>query len=124
MNKIAFEGFARRASDTKVVASEFEALCTAEGVTHLALFDALAKHIALGYSDSGWSFQQADAAMNNLWGLLISQVKGGGWEIPEYFYAVYEAFDAGEHRHSGDPDSINPEEQYTKPRIAALLDKT
>lgn len=123
MTSSAIEAFALRAIEAEVIESEFEALCSAEGVTDLALFDALARQIALGYNGATWSFEQADVAMNRLWALLTSRATTDGWEIPKYFYAVYEAFDAGEYHHSGDAESVDPEMQYTRPLIAALLSK-
>lgn len=84
----------------------------------LALLNQLACHIARGYSTGTWSFADADAAMNHLWAFLCSQ---NDFDIPPYFYSVYEAFDAGEYYHSGDGREVSPEERYTKPLIRKIL---
>ena len=99
MNNNALKAFARHAAEGKVEGGDFEALCKSENLTEFKLFDALASLIAHGYVVTTWSFDDADAAMNRLWGFLTDTVKGDGWDYPKYFYSVYEAFDAGEFHH-------------------------
>lgn len=101
----------------------FDELRVSTGMSGPTLLDAVAEHIAKGYNAGQWSFLDADTAMNRLWGFLMSRVASHDWLIPEYFDAVYLAFDAGEYQHRGDDSSVNPEHRYTKPQIAELLRK-
>ncbi|NKF24108.1 hypothetical protein [Solimonas marina] len=118
MKSGSLESFARSVVDNVVSAIALQDLCAVHSVGMLALLDQLAGHIARGYSTDVWSFADADAAMNHLWAFLCSQKD---FEIPSYFYSVYEAFDAGEYCHSGGAQDVSPEERYTKPLIEAIL---
>lgn len=114
----SLESFARSVIDAVVPSAVFNELCTIRAADMSGLLDQLARHIAQGYRDGAWSFEDADGAMNNLWAFLCSQKD---FEIPPYFYGVYEAFDAGEYYHSGDTHDVLPVERYTKPLIEKIL---
>jgi len=118
MKADSLESFARSVVDAVVPVAAFQELCTARSVDMLPLLDQLAAHIARGYSRGSWSFTDADAAMNHLWAFLCSQKD---FEVPPYFYSVYDAFDAGEYYHPGDGRDVSPEERYTKPLIEKIL---
>lgn len=121
MKQEALEEFARSIVDAVVPNAEFEALCALRSVNVSALLDQLAGHIAHGYREGSWSFEDADGAMNHLWAFLCSRKD---FEIPPYFYSVYEAFDAGEYYHSGDMHDVSPEERYTRPLIEKILGRS
>ncbi|WP_020647662.1 hypothetical protein [Solimonas variicoloris] len=118
MKNDSLEQFARSVIDEAVPSAAFEQLCVLRSAGTLEILDQIANHIAYGYSRGNWSFEDADAAINHLWAFLCSQKD---FEIPPYFYSVYEAFDAGEYYHAGDRRDISPEDRYTKPLIEKIL---
>lgn len=115
------ERYLRGVVGTVVDEKAFDALCASEGKNAVETLDALARHIARGYNHGSWTFTDADSAITSLWGFLITRASREDWIVPAFFFAVYEAFDAGEYHHAEDSRSVDPEERYTKPVIAALV---
>lgn len=83
-----------------------------------AFFDRFAQRIAHDYHSEKLSFEVADCAMNSLSSYCLSQYEVS---LPSYAQEVYFAFDAGEFRHQGDCDSVDPEAKYTRPQIRAIV---
>ena len=118
MKRDSIETFARSVVDAVVPTAAFDELCALRSGDMSRLLDQLAHHIAQGYRKGIWSFEDADGAMNHLWAYLCSQKD---FEIPPFFYSVYEAFDAGEYYYSRDACDVSPEERYTRPLIEEIL---
>lgn len=85
-----------------------------------AFLDAFARRVAHEYADGRLSFEVADAAMNALNVYVLHQYNV---TLPSYAEDVYSAFDAGEFRHNGDDVDVDPEEKYTRPEIASLVNR-
>ena len=70
---------------------------------------------SLGYAD-------ADHIMNWVWSYITGWLaRGGGSDAPQPSFSIYEAVDAGEYRHKGDSDQVDPVEKYTLPSLRAVL---
>ena len=87
------------------------------------LLEELSYAVASRYSANEIDFEVADALMNALWALCVSEEF---WEdndrtIPPVTNAVYLAFDAGEYCRETDPPGTDPEIKYTGPLIEAFL---
>jgi hypothetical protein len=87
------------------------------------LLDDVSYLVARRYSAKEISFEDADAIINALWSICVSEEFWADHDrtIPTITNAVYLAFDAGEYRHTSDPASIDPEVKYTRSLIDALI---
>jgi hypothetical protein len=79
------------------------------------LYNALSLRIARLFLDELMSFEEADAAMNQLNTIWIDDVIK--YDFPEPAYSVYLAFDSGEFS----SDNQDPIEAYTKPKLRKLM---
>lgn len=93
------------------------------GVSPGAMLDELGHFVAVEYSDAKMTYEEADTIMNAAFGVSVTEEfwAENDSTIPPTMYEVYEAFDAGEYYHHGDPREIDPELKYTKPLIAKFL---
>lgn len=87
------------------------------------LLDELSYFIASRYSANEIDFEVADAVMNALWAVCVSDEFWADYDrtIPPATNAVYLAFDAGEYYRETDPPGTYPKFKYTKPLIDAFL---
>jgi hypothetical protein len=87
------------------------------------LLDELSYVVASRYSVNEIDFAVADAVMNALWALCVSEEFWADHDrtIPPVTNAVYLAFDAGEYYRETDPPGTDPEVKYTRPLIDAFL---
>ncbi|MBP0463587.1 hypothetical protein J5Y09_06670 [Roseomonas sp. PWR1] len=81
-----------------------------------AALNGLALHLADGFSKGVFDFHFSSGVVNVLW----PNVAAAAPPLPEVFYGVFEAFDAGEYDHG---DGKDPVETYTRPAIVDLLSK-
>ncbi len=81
------------------------------------ILDEVSMFVAQEYLEHRMSFDDADLIMNNVWGLAVALDANFG----QITYTVYQAFDAGEYRHSGDGPDVDLEKTYTVPAIKKLL---
>lgn len=107
--------------DGHVVPSEFAALRNSAKLSDNDLFDALAKEIALKFSEGTWSLEDSDAAINHLFAFHMSD---GSSKASTFFHSVFLAFDDGEHDHFCATGGRNPAELYTRPALARILGST
>ena len=77
-----------------------------------SLLDKIAMFLAHGFHQDLLSFEFCDAIVNDLSGLVNFT------ELPELFFDVYCAFDAGEYRTKPEEDPLT---DYTRPIIARII---
>jgi hypothetical protein len=87
------------------------------------LLDEFSYIVASRYSANEIDFEEADAMMNALWAVCVSEEFWADHDrtIPSVTNAVYLAFDAGEYYRKTDPPGADPEVKYTRPLIDAFL---
>jgi hypothetical protein len=87
------------------------------------ILDELSCFVAERYATSDLTFEEADTIMNAAWTVCVAEEFWADYDrtIPKTTLEVYEAFDAGEYHHRGDPEDVDPELKYTKPLIEAFL---
>jgi hypothetical protein len=81
------------------------------------LYDQIALFLAKGFHASELTFAFCDAVINDLFGVITATDE----HRPEFFWAVYLAFDEGEYYHGSNRDE-DPVEVYTRPMISRVLD--
>ncbi|GAB2528969.1 hypothetical protein [Microbulbifer agarilyticus] len=81
------------------------------------------RDIAQNYWDGLYDYSFCNGAMNWLYGFLTdpAYLESNDNTISEFPLEVYLAFDAGEYRHSGDDESVDPICKYTDPAIEKVL---
>lgn len=87
------------------------------------LLDEFSYIVASQYSAHEIDFEEADAMMNALWAVCVSEEFWTDHDrtIPSVTNAVYLAFDAGEYYRTTDPPGTDPEVKYTRPLIDTFL---
>ena len=91
----------------------------AGGLSNWEFYNSTALQIARMYHRKELNYPFCDSVMNDLW----RQVRDGlrsGQPVPEPFYEIYLAFDAGEYHRKADK-SDNPITEFTDPWIAELV---
>ncbi len=93
------------------------------GLTAPDLLDEISYAVASRYSANDIDFEEADEVMNALWSLGVSKEFWADHDrtIPAVLNAVYLAFDAGEYHRASDPPGTDPEVEYTRRLINAVL---
>jgi hypothetical protein len=88
------------------------------GSTRRDAYDALARHLAVGFHEGRFSFWFCDALAITIIGFVYDDFITQGEESwPPFFNKVYLAFDAGE---VGNP-GVDPIETFTRPMIAKIV---
>ncbi|MGA0615869.1 hypothetical protein [Paracoccus sp. KR1-242] len=90
----------------------------AGGSTNDRFFNLLGLKIAERYAAQTLSYDVADAIINDLWAAWLEGMDSHAGEIPDPFYDIYLAFDAGEGLRSSDRDPVR---EVTDPWIASIL---
>ena len=98
---------------------ELVALMAETGSSKERLWEAVAGELALGFSEDTLSYNFCDDLANLMFGWLDDDSNWPG--VPDFFMRVYLAFDAGEYRHRGDAEDVDPEVKYTRPLIAEIV---
>ena len=86
-------------------------------MSELDLLDSLAVRLARSFAQDEVTFGLGDAIANDLYGVCLDDRVG---DFPAVFWAVFEAFDAGEFQRSSDL-SDDPVSEHTMPMIKELL---
>ena len=96
---------------------------TQSGQSAADLLDELSYDVAFRYSANEIDFKVANAVMNALWAVCVSEEFWVDHDraIPPATNAVYLAFDAGEYFREQDRPDTDPEIKYTRPLIDAFL---
>ena len=86
------------------------------------IFNDIAIELATRFQNGSMSYEDADGAINSVWGLMIVDASehGEGFSLAQPAFDIYEAFDQGEYDHK---DGSDPVEKYTKPRINEILNR-
>lgn len=87
------------------------------GSTRHEAYDALARHLAVGFHDGWLSFWFCDAVANATVGFVYADCLAKSEDLPALFYDVYLAFDVGEI----DGPGMDVIETYTRPMIASIV---
>jgi hypothetical protein len=83
-------------------------------------FNEIALEIAEKYQAGELSYTVCDGLVNDLWRAMLDGLPKSGASVPEPFYSIYLAFDAGEYFHTKDR-SDDPVADHTDPQIADIL---
>gem|GEM_PF-368878 len=89
-------------------------LCARRQLSRDGFCDAFAHFVANDFAHGNLSYGDADRVMNCLISLQ-------DYELPAFARQIYEAFDAGEFRHSGDPEDAIPWQLHTLPLVMEAL---
>ncbi|CAG4893541.1 hypothetical protein [Paraburkholderia gardini] len=93
---------------------DIENFCAHNEIERNRFYDLCATSLAQDYLSGTQTFLFCDSAVNQLMGLA-------GYEVPDLFLRVFEAFDAGEYRHRNDSVEIDPVDSYTGSMLRAAL---
>lgn len=101
---------------------DVDEICKALDKCRDDIFNGIAIELATKFQNGSMSYEDADGAINSVWGLMIvdASEQGEGFSLAQPAFEIYEAFDAGEHDHK---DGSDPIEKYTKPRINEILNR-
>ncbi len=104
---------------TRLSEKDLEKWSQLAGITRESLYDEIAMYLARGFQAKQLSFDFCDVVASHLFQSVISSlVAGREQNLPELFYDVYCAFDAGEYSTIPEED---PVETYTRPLIARII---
>lgn len=87
-------------------------MCERHGWTREQFLDEFAVLVALDFIRGALSYADGDSAMNDLFFFAFMDYRFEGFAL-----RIYEAFDAGECQHPGDPDDVIAWQQYTLPEV-------
>lgn len=90
----------------------------AGGAVNDRFFNLIGLRVAEYYADNSIGYDVADAIINDLWYAWLDGIATHDGEVPNQFYDIYLAFDAGEGLRSTDKD---PVKEFTDPWIADIL---
>jgi len=85
-------------------------------------YNAAALQVARQYHRGQLAYSFCDGLMNDLWSAVQAGFTSGRNQVPEPFYEIYEAFDAGEFHRAKDR-SDDPVADFTDPLIAKLISR-
>ena len=105
---------AEKSDSGDLTEADVETYATAQGVSPGQVYDALALHLATGYAQNTLTYKFCDSAINFVMGLTT-------YDVPDFAWSVYSAFDEGEFYHDSDSRDIDPAEKYTRPWIEKIL---
>ncbi|WP_105371835.1 hypothetical protein [Neorhizobium huautlense] len=92
----------------------------AGGFNNHDFYNTAAVEIAVGYHRNELGYTFCDGLMNDLWRAVLEGFGPGTNQVPEPFYEIYIAFDAGEYHRRPDK-SDDPVAEFTNPDIAELV---
>lgn len=83
------------------------------------LLNQVALAVARRFTSNSRDFEFCDEVMNGLIGAIVDLSVDA--QMPEPAFSIYQAFDAGEYCHRGDPREVCPWEKYTRPELEQIL---
>lgn len=92
----------------------------AGALDNFEFYNTAALQIAKHYQEGLLTYSFCDRVMNDLWTALQAGFTNDNNPMPEPFFQIYEAFDAGEYHRVKDK-SDDPVADFTDPLIANLL---
>ena len=105
---------AEKSDASELTEADVRAYASEQGLTAGQVYDALALHLATGYAQNTLTYEFCDSAINFVMGLTT-------YNVPDFAWSVYSAFDEGEFYHDKDSRDIDPAEKYTRPCIERIL---
>jgi hypothetical protein len=111
---MSFSEIVQQCAEQPLSEAQVTAFCSEHCLTRPSFLDSFSRYVAHGYANGELSYIVGDMAMNHL-------VSFADFQVPEYTWAVFLAFDEGEYYHRGDSRAINPEEKYTRTRITEII---
>lgn len=114
----AFGEFQRRDRIPPLAHEDVERFRASQGLSPGEFLDCFAKRVAYEYAADNLKFEVADAAMNSLYAYALQQYEV---RLPSFAWEVFLAFDDGEFSHREDDAAVDPEAQYTRPAIQAIV---
>lgn len=108
------EEIAIRCGDQKLGLTDVDAACAGAAISRLEFFDKLAHWLAVEFLDGRRDFTFCDAVANNM--MPLSE-----WNLTDFAWAVFLAFDSGEFYPPGDSRDSDPVEKYTRPLLLKVL---
>jgi hypothetical protein len=92
----------------------------AGALDNAGFYNAAALEIAKRYHGRELSYTFCDSVINDLWRAVLDGLKPLNNTIPEPFFEIYEAFDAGEFYRKPDK-SDDPVAEFTDPAIEEVV---
>jgi hypothetical protein len=111
---MTFNEFIQQCAEHPLSEDRVTAFCSEHSLTRSSFLDSCSRYIAHSYSRGELDYTVCDLAINHL-------VSFADFQVSKYTWAIFLAFDEGEFAHSGDSRDTNPEEKYTRARIAEII---
>lgn len=108
------EEMAARCYDGTLTLEQIDAACLLAKISRRTFFDELANWLAVEFLGGRQEFTFCDGVASNM--MPIST-----WDLSDFSWSVFHAFDSGEFYHRGDPRDIDPVEKYTRPLLRQAL---
>ena len=112
---MTLDEIAQGLSDVSLTSADIDLLCERRGQTKRALFDELAYWLAVAFIEGRKDFSFCDGVSNMF-------LPFSNWELSDFAWDVYLAFDNGEFDHEGDPKGLDTVEKYTRPMLLAAIE--
>ena len=112
---MTLDEIAQGLSDVSLTSADIDLLCERRGQTKRALFDELAYWLAVAFIEGRKDFYFCDGVANMF-------LPFSNWELSDFAWDVYLAFDNGEFDHEGDPKGLDTVEKYTRPMLLAAIE--
>ncbi|HKR45656.1 MAG TPA: hypothetical protein VJU59_39340 [Paraburkholderia sp.] len=103
-----------RCGDQELGLADVDEACADATISRLAFFDKLTHWLALEFLEGRRDFTFCDAVANNM--MPLSE-----WNLTDFAWSVFHAFDNGEFYHQGDSRDIDPVKKYTRPALRQAL---
>jgi len=97
-----------------VTETRVDAICSSEGISRDAFFEAFARRIAHAFVADEISYDLAQSAINNVFSFAAMI-------LPPYAMRVHQAIDEGEYLHKGDLEGTDTIDKYTRPLMVAIV---
>jgi hypothetical protein len=85
-------------------------------------YNSAALEVARKYHQGQLTYSFCDWLMNQLWRSVVEGLTSDNGRVPEPFYEIFQAFDAGEYYRTKDK-SDDPISDFTDPMIAELVSR-
>lgn len=106
--------------DTEASVTHDDVVRWAGALDNHEFYNSAALQIARHYQEGLLTYGFCDRVMNDLWNAVQAGFTNDNNSVPEPFFQIYEAFDAGEYHRAKDK-SDDPVADFTDPLIANLL---
>jgi hypothetical protein len=108
------EEMAVRCGDQELSLADVDAVCLVAKISRPDFFDKLARWISVEFLEGRRDFTFCDCVANNM--MPLSE-----WNLTDFAWSVFHAFDNGEFYHQEDSRDVDPVEKYTRPLLRQTL---